>query len=702
MNNNTHSSNPVIPRKIFASYQLFQGKLLPWLVLAIILLATYLMWQNEQQDAINDVRVDFDFRVREADTRIKQRMKAYEQILRGVRAAFIASHEVTRGEFREYVDSLHLKDNYPGTRNIGFTRVLPVANKGVSVDPMRRDGVPSSAIQSGGHHEFYTSVTYLEPPSGYIRFPMGSDMYSVPALRAAMEQARDSDHAANSGKILLPQGVDEDVRIQSGFLMYLPVYKTGRPHTTIAERRANIIGWVYASFRMIDLMTGILGEISNEIDIEVHDGESVSEETMMYDPDLSGVGGNPDSLFKSISRIEVANHYWTVVIRSLYGFEMRVDRNRATFVAYVGIQTGILLALLSWLLVHGRERALQAAEALNRELAERKRAEEGLRLAAIVFKSVEEAVLVTDSNNLIITVNPAFSAITGYLLEDVIGRNPRIFASGKHSKEFYKELWDTLLATGSWHGEIWDKRKSGKLYVKWISIRLVRDDEGRITHHVAVFSDISERKIAEERMHHLAHYDVLTDLPNRVLFTERLKQEISRAERDKQDKRDKLNKNRMALMFLDLDNFKPINDTLGHAVGDLLLKEVARRLLDCVRESDIVSRLGGDEFVVLLPTIEAEQDAMMVADKILYSLGKPFEFAGQSLRISVSIGLVLYPDHGSEETVLTKNADIAMYYAKASGRNNVKLYKPDMLSETGVYRALDITQAKPEPPRNRE
>jgi len=698
---NIHNPNPVIPRKTFASYQFLQGRLLPWLVLAITLLVTYLLWQREQQDAIKDLQVDFDFRVREANARIEQRMKAYEQILRGVRATFIASHKVTSGEFREYIVSLRLKDNYPGTRNIGFTQVLPVANKGGSIAAMRRDGVPSRVIQSSGNNEFYTSVTYLEPHSGYIRFPMGSDMYSVPALRAAMEQARDTDQAVNSGRILLPLGADEDARIQGGFLMYLPVYKAGEPHSTIAERRANIIGWVYASFRMIDLMTGILGEISNEIDIEVHDGEDVSDETMMYDPDLSGVAGNPDSLFKSSSRIKVANHFWTVVIRSLYSFEMRTDRNKAKFVAYVGIQTSILLALLSWLLVYGRERALQAAEELNRELAERKRAEESLRLAAIVFKTVEEAVLVTDPNNLIIAVNPAFSAITGYSQEDVIGRNPRIFASGKHSKEFYGELWDTLLATGSWHGEIWDKRKNGKLYIKWMSIRLVRDDEGRLTHHVAVFSDISERKIAEERMQHLAHYDVLTDLPNRVLFTDRLKQEISRAERDKQDKRDKLNKKRMALMFLDLDNFKPINDTLGHAVGDLLLKEVAKRLLDCVRESDIVSRLGGDEFVVLLPTIEAEQDAMMVADKILHSLEQPFEVVGQSLRISVSIGLVLYPDHGSEETALTRNADIAMYYAKASGRNNVKLYKPDM-SETGAYRALDITQAKPEPPRNRE
>lgn len=670
---------PALPRitRMREWYRL--GWSLPWLVLAITLTATYLMWQAEQQRAIKDLQIDFDFRVRETNTRIEQRMKAYEQILRGVRAIYSVRQNVTRGEFREYVDSLHLKDNYPGSQSIGFAQVVPEVQKAGHIVAVRKSGMLPGDIQSSGEQRTITSVTYIEPFSGDNSFPVGSDMYSDPVRRAAMELARDSGLAVNSGKVLLPLGADEDKYIQRGFLMFLPVYNAGRPHATTAERRANIIGWVYASFRMMDLMVDILGEISNEVDIEIHDGVDVADETMIYDPDVSGIGGNPGAQFKSRSRIEVASHYWTVVIRSLNGFEMQLDREKAKFVAYVGIETSLLLALLAWLLVRGRARAVQAAEVLNRELAERKRAEEGLRLAAVVVKTVEEAVLVTDANNQIVAVNPAFTAITGYSPEDVIGRNPRILSSGKHSSEFYKELWGTLLAKGSWHGEIWDKRKSGESYVKWLSIKLVRDEGNRLTHHVAVFSDISERKAAEERMQHLAHYDVLTDLPNRTLFSDRLQQGITRAKRDQ---------TRMALMFLDLDKFKPINDALGHAVGDLLLKEVAKRLVHCVRASDIVSRLGGDEFVMLLPTIEAEQHAMLVADKILHSLGQPFKLAGHSLHISVSIGLVLYPDHGSDGMTLTKNADIAMYYAKASGRNNAKFFRPDMLAN-GTQCALD-------------
>jgi diguanylate cyclase (GGDEF)-like protein/PAS domain S-box-containing protein len=644
------------------------GLLLPWLVLSASMATTYLMWKSEQQNAIKDLQIDFDFRVREADTRIAQRMIAYEQILRGARALFISSVNVTGEEFRDYVGSLHLEDNYSGSQGIGFVLIVPHVQEGKHTSEIRAGSFPNAIAGDG--REIYTSVTYHEPLAANQLFSVNYDMYSDTLRRAAMERARDTDQAVNSGKVLLPLAADEDMRVQGGFLMYLPVYKDGAPHATLAERRANIVGWVYAPFRMFDLMTGILGEIANEIDIEIHDGEDVSDDTMMYDPDISGAGGNPQAQFKSRNRIEVANHYWTVVIRSLYGFEMRLDRQKPKYVAYAGAGASVLLALLTWLLVRGRARALQAAEEINRELAERKRAEEGLRLAATVVKTVEEAVLVTDQDNVIISVNPAFTEITGYAPDEVIGKNPRILSAGKHSKDFYKSMWQTLIATGNWHGEIWDRRKNGEFYVKWLSIRLVRDERGKLTHHVAVFSDITERKAAEERMQHLAHHDVLTDLPNRALFNDRLQQALAQVKRDQAH---------LALLFLDLDKFKPVNDKLGHAVGDLLLKEVARRLQHCVRESDTVSRVGGDEFVVLLPSIEAGTDAMLVAEKILYALNQPFELAGHSLHISASIGIAVYPEHGSDEKMLTRNADIAMYHAKGGGRNNVQLYQPDML-----------------------
>ena len=653
------------------------GWVLPWLVLAISLAATYLVWKSEQQNALHDLQLDFDFRVREADARIEQRMKAYEQILRGVKAFLSSSDKVNHEEFHEYIDSLNLKDNYPGARRIGFVKVVPESKQAGRSYGKGSDG--TSIHQAVDHTQLVTSVVFFEPHLAASHFPLGTDMYADPVRRAAMEQSRDSGLAVNSGKILIPLGTDEDPLLQGGFVMFLPVYKVGASHGTLEERRANITGWVFASFRGIDLLSDVLGDISKEVDIEVHDGRIVDDTTMLYDPDVSGSGANPSAQFKSRNLITIANHEWTVVIRSLYGFETRADKTKAFFVIYVGLETSLLLSLLAWMIVRGRVRAMRAAEALNHELAERKRAEEGLRLAATVVKTVEEAVLVTDEYNNIIAVNPAFTEITGYSQEEVLGKNPRILSSGRQSKEFYKEMWATLLATGGWRGEIMDRRKSGEFYTEWLSIRLVRDENDRIVNHVAVFSDITERKASEERMQHLAHFDVLTDLPNRALFSDRLRQGLVQAKRDK---------THLAVMFLDLDKFKPINDTLGHAVGDLLLKEVAKRLLDCVRESDTVSRIGGDEFVVLLPMVETGQDAIMVADKILHSLNQSFELAGKSLHISVSIGIVVYPDHGSDERTLTRNADIAMYYAKSSGRNNAKLFQPDM-STTGAYCALD-------------
>ena len=301
------------------------------------------------------------------------------------------------------------------------------------------------------------------------------------------------------------------------------------------------------------------------------------------------------------------------------------------------------------------------------DISERHEREEALRLASTVALTMDEGVVVTNNDNLIVSVNPAFSVITGYGADEVVGKNPNLLASGLHSPEFYARMWEQLETTGSWHGEIQNRRKSGRLYLEWLSIKQVRSQRGHVTHYVAVFSDISERKADEERMRQLAHFDVLTGLPNRALFSDRLRQVIAKARRDK---------SRTALLFIDLDQFKPVNDTLGHHVGDLLLKAVAIRMLDCVRrESDTVGRLGGDEFVVLLPEIDSTDVALAVAEKILHALSQTFEIGKKNhqIHISSSIGVALYPEHGTDEASLTKSADTAMYLAKQGGRGRVQL-----------------------------
>jgi diguanylate cyclase (GGDEF)-like protein/PAS domain S-box-containing protein len=300
------------------------------------------------------------------------------------------------------------------------------------------------------------------------------------------------------------------------------------------------------------------------------------------------------------------------------------------------------------------------------DVTERHLREQELQLAATVMQTMDEAVIVTDARNQIISVNPAFTSITGYPPDQVTGKNPNLLASGEHPAGFYQAMWQHITSAGSWQGEIRNRHSNGKAYTEWLSIKKIVNQQGAVTNYVAVFSNITERKAHEAHLQQLAHFDSLTELPNRALLADRLHQAIARARRDK---------TRLALMFMDLDKFKPVNDELGHAVGDLLLKAVAERLRQCVqRLSDTVARVGGDEFVVLLQDIGDPSDVMALALKIRAALEQPFELGGHTIRVSVSIGIALFPQHGGDEKSLLKNADIAMYQSKDSGRNRVQLF----------------------------
>lgn len=303
----------------------------------------------------------------------------------------------------------------------------------------------------------------------------------------------------------------------------------------------------------------------------------------------------------------------------------------------------------------------------------RKRVEDEVRVAAAAFET-QDAIVITDAHSNIIRVNRAFTAITGYAPEEVMGRNPRIMSSGRHDQDFYAAMWQQIAEKGSWAGEIWDRRKNGEIYPKWLTITAVKNGLGEITQYVAIFSDITERKRAEEEIRNLAFYDALTQLPNRRLFQERFHAALAASDRFD---------DYGAILFLDLDRFKLLNDTLGHEYGDLLLVEVAKRLRACVREMDTVARLGGDEFVVLLESISTErEDAShkvgLVAEKIREVLAQPYQLREHEHYSSPSIGITLF--HGNDESMdmLTKHADAAMYHAKSAGRNAVRFYDPGL------------------------
>jgi len=895
------------------------GYFLPWLVLAAGLLTTYLLWDMVRQSTIQDRQDYFDFRVREVLDKTQQRLQAYTQVLRGAKGLFVASHNVQRDEFRQYVDTLKLSDNFPGIQGVGYALVVPPAELVKHIAAMRREGFPAYTIKPAGTRELYTSIIYLEPFAERNLRAFGYDMYSEPVRRAAMQRARDSGQPALSGKVLLVQEAQQHV--QSGFLIYLPVYHQGMPHTTAAERRASLAGWVYAPFRMGDFIHGIYGERAADLDIDIYDGTEVADPSLMYDSynDLHAPY-QPVPHFTATRRLNFAGHTWTLVIHSMPSLDAHLSDMRMGLIAGGGVITSLLLALLVWLLVNGRRRAVRLAQRMNHELmasertlrdsreklqgvldnaavgiawadeqgnikyanreftrifgytladiptveawyrqaypdtdfrarmvaqwqtdlatarqqgsaippreldiackdgsirhviltsawvgtnilvsfsdiTERKRDEQKLRQWAQIFEHAQWGIVVGSPDGQHIQLaNPEFARMLGYSMDELL----KLSVSDLFPPEELPKVQEYIRIvneTGHQLLESTYRRKDGSTLPVLINITAIKDAQGRVLYRAASVQDISqlkavekalqdsrallqatldnspyliwlkdtagrfiainqafldstgkqsalevlgktdadlwpehlamkyqaddeeviasgrqkmteeqaldqgrsvwmetfktpvfdaagallgvtgflrditERKLAEEKMRHQAYYDMLTELPNRVLFSDRTQQAIIHARREKAH---------LAVMFLDLDRFKSVNDVFGHDIGDVLLREVARRILSCVRESDTVARIGGDEFCVLLPGIENEKDVAIVAEKILHALRQPFLLKNHSIRIGCSIGIASYPADGRDETTLLKNADIAMYWAKERGRDNFMAYHPEL------------------------
>lgn len=296
-----------------------------------------------------------------------------------------------------------------------------------------------------------------------------------------------------------------------------------------------------------------------------------------------------------------------------------------------------------------------------RDITEQREIQERLRLSAQVFETTAEGIFITDANSCIISANQAFTDITGYHLNEVLGKNALEFHSDRRDSEFFRQTWHSVAITGRWQGEIWNRRKDGGIYTEWVTISTVKNDAGELSNYIAIFTDISSRKQSEERLRHLANHDPLTGLPNRELFYDRLEQALMRARRNRAGSSDRW---MVAVMLLDLDGFKSINDSLGHSQGDEVLQIVAKRLQNCVRMSDSVARLGGDEFTVIIENLVDAHNPTLVAQKILKTIAEPFILSGAEYSITASIGISVYPISGEDSSSLFKNADIAMYRAK--------------------------------------
>ncbi|QZY53793.1 putative bifunctional diguanylate cyclase/phosphodiesterase [Crassaminicella profunda] len=318
----------------------------------------------------------------------------------------------------------------------------------------------------------------------------------------------------------------------------------------------------------------------------------------------------------------------------------------------------------------------------------KKTTQEKLRIAEKVFNNTGEGIAVTDIDGTIQLVNPAFTTITGYSAGEAIGRNPRILRSERHDKKFYKGMWKSLIEMGNWKGHIWNRRKNGETYLEWMNISAIKDDDGKTLQYVSVFHDLTENVLQEEHIKYQAYHDALTELPNRELAKDRLNLALTHAHKNNQI---------VGVIFLDIDRFKRINDTLGHPIGDMLLQGAAKRLREYMDEGDTVGRLGGDEFIILLEDIKSVQNIIKVVHKIFHAFEKPFLLKNDEIYVTASIGISIYPSDGENMESLMKNAEVAMYRAKEKGKNTYQLYTPKMSErayeqlaiENDMYKALE-------------
>ncbi|HEY6896521.1 MAG TPA: PAS domain-containing protein [Rhodocyclaceae bacterium] len=318
---------------------------------------------------------------------------------------------------------------------------------------------------------------------------------------------------------------------------------------------------------------------------------------------------------------------------------------------------------------------------VGRDLTQQKETEEALRLAASVFHNSAEGVLITDAAGIILSVNPAFSEITGYGEAEVLGKKPSLLRSDHHGTDFYRAMWDSLTRDGRWQGEIWNRRKSGDTYLEWLTINRIDDRDGTPVRYVSVFHDVTEMRRKDERIRHMAFHDALTGLPNRTLLLDRLEHAVARAKREG---------GRLSITFIDLDRFKGVNDTLGHDIGDLLLQQVAQRIKDRLRAADTLARMGGDEFVVLMEDLGEADHCATLAQDLIGEIAQPMALRGHPIEIGASMGMAFYPEDGADPLELMKRADMAMYAAKAAGRNTYRFFQQEMLDRTSARMTLEM------------
>lgn len=663
---------------------MIKAQQLPWLVLVSGLITTGLICENQRHfNQHEHVRIERDLATAVIDS-IRNKLRSDQAVLDAVAGLFNASETVTLEEFRDFYRSLDLRpDALKGIQGVGYAAVVPGRDPQAFERQAREHGQPHFRIRSSGRQRLLSSILFLEPNDWRNQRAKGFDMYSEATRRAAMNQAAITGLPALSGPVRLVQ--ETSVRPQVGTLLYVPIYNSS---PTVApspeERLSSLRGWAYSPLRMGDLIDEALQDARNPEKVDyavvIYDGERQLRQRLLYDN--QNLAGSTEFSHPTWQSMPVVDRSWLIGIQLSHRNLSPTGWTRdITLVGLLGLSLSVIGGLLTRNLVQNHLVLQQALEQARVNAQER-------ALAATVFDTSPVATVVTDPSGVILRSNPAFTQLSGYSSLEARGRKTNLMRSGRHDAAFYQQLWQTLMQQGHWSGELWNQHRNGQIRLHELQITAVTDGQDQITQFLCTYRDVTERHSQEEKIRHLATHDPLTNLPNRVLLMDRLRHCLALARRAQQ---------KVGLIFIDLNGFKPINDTYGHLAGDHLLQAVAQRLQNCLRESDSLCRLGGDEFVLLIPNAERLEHLLELAERLQNSLRMPFrEIAQVEVRISASFGIARWPDHAADADQLLHIADETMYRAKAMADHNIAVANAPgdvLLRENPQHAALPEAQA---------
>ncbi len=593
---------------------------------------------------------------------IEMKLRKAVDTISGVAGLFNASSPVSRQAFHRYYATLDQEEGgLEGIQGIGFAADVSASERRTFTNRIRAEGFPDFTIHPAGPRPHLSAVVYLEPFNLRNQRAFGFDMASEASRRAAMDRAASSGVPAMSGKVRLEQ--ERNPGTQAGVLIYDPIDRnaaTGLPGAP-GHDGGRLKGWAFAAIRVGDLVEASLRTVNNpdlrDSAVLVYDGTRPGQAPLLFDnQQLHGSDRLSDPQYESI---EVAGRRWLIGIQ--LSRQLMAPTGLTANLLLLGV-TGCLAssvaAMGTRMLVDNHlatKAALKLAEQANNERA----------LAAVVFESSPQGIVVTNARSEVLSANQSFARITGYSAAEVLGRTLNLLKSGRHDAQFYTDLWRQVKERGSWQGEIWNRLRNGEIRRHELSITTVTNQNLQTTNYVGMLQDVSERHHRQEKIRHKALHDQLTGLPNRGLLMEMADQALARAEQHPD--------RHVAILFLDLNGFKPVNDSYGHAVGDQVLKLVARRLRGAIRTDELLCRLGGDEFVVLVPDASNLEDLQIFAAKLQQVVAASRHEAAQPIDLSVSIGIARSPDHGVTAGQLLSAADDAMYRAKQAPLTPIRI-----------------------------